>query len=318
MGYDTSYHPVDISLIKKRLVPFIMGMGDIDDLIADATRIAANRFLANAWGYGAYTAASALQKGAMFNSDIFIWGRPFFITYNEPERIGAAIDSYKNATLDQVEDIVHSMLNHLDPEIAKATKPDPDSILPPVEVIREATSWKICFLATAFACIQKKETIKAPDGREHDPIELISTSAPHAIIEFASHLTPGWMSRGYTWPTRVLPTLGFKPSDFFTDASDLFSDLLPSVNKLRENINPTITENYTIGGFVAPNKVPALLDTFRVPKKTGFLDKFKRRQESLKDTDLQKLLEALQDTKSRNFAFLEATEIYSGPLGIMN
>lgn len=59
MGYDVSAHPVDVDLIQDRLLPYVQGEGDIDDLIQDAVRLAQVRFRANAWGLGLVNLAHA-------------------------------------------------------------------------------------------------------------------------------------------------------------------------------------------------------------------------------------------------------------------
>lgn len=58
MGLDTSFHPVDPSLIERRLLPCPAGRADddgIDDLIARAAAIRRNRFRAKAWALGVHT-----------------------------------------------------------------------------------------------------------------------------------------------------------------------------------------------------------------------------------------------------------------------
>src|SRR6476620_1507355 len=79
MGYDISFHPVDVRLVQERVTPFLAGRGnddDLDDLIADAVRQAKVRFRANAWGLGVMQA----KPGGAFDTRLHVWGRPFFVT----------------------------------------------------------------------------------------------------------------------------------------------------------------------------------------------------------------------------------------------
>lgn len=39
MGFDVSYHPIDRSIVVDRLIPYIRGEGNIDDLIERVVRI---------------------------------------------------------------------------------------------------------------------------------------------------------------------------------------------------------------------------------------------------------------------------------------
>jgi hypothetical protein len=51
VGFDISNHPVDVALIKQRIVPFVCGGDDrLDDLIARAARLNCIKYRANSWG----------------------------------------------------------------------------------------------------------------------------------------------------------------------------------------------------------------------------------------------------------------------------
>src|SRR4051812_109279 len=118
MGYDVSYHPVDVDLIRSRVVTYIRGQRDINDLVADAVRLAKVRFRANAWGLGLWhlhketreAASPAVRVPDSFDSDLHIWGRPFFITGATPEEVSEGIDRYTAATAETVDDVAREML----------------------------------------------------------------------------------------------------------------------------------------------------------------------------------------------------------------
>jgi hypothetical protein len=61
MGFDISSHPMDVSLIQTRILPYLRGQGNLDDLITEAVRLAKVRFRANAWGLGLVQLQSELQ-----------------------------------------------------------------------------------------------------------------------------------------------------------------------------------------------------------------------------------------------------------------
>ena len=92
MGYDTSHHPIDVELITQRIVPYILGLGVIDDLVADAIRVSKVRHRANAWGLAAHRHFA--QSDQPFDSDLYVWGRPFFVTVEGTPEIAEAIDRY--------------------------------------------------------------------------------------------------------------------------------------------------------------------------------------------------------------------------------
>lgn len=121
MGYDVSYHPVDTGLIVNVALPFVLNGAPIPELVeSDAIRIALNRFRANAWGLGVARLSRELsaspqppqpsgflerlfgaknkQDGASeafeFEADLYVWGRPFFITDDHPATVSARVDEF--------------------------------------------------------------------------------------------------------------------------------------------------------------------------------------------------------------------------------
>lgn len=118
MGFDVSAHPVNIDLIQSHVLPYIAGRGDLDDVLAEAVRVARTRFQANAWGLAltdlqhkewaakrerpkkAAGVASGKAKAKprpqpllppWFDCDFHVWGRPFLIT-TPPESVSDTID----------------------------------------------------------------------------------------------------------------------------------------------------------------------------------------------------------------------------------
>ena len=92
MGYDTSYHAVDLPLIQTRLLPYVSGQGSIDDLVEQALLLSKVRFRANAWGLGS-------KDFPAREPFLHVWGRPFFIVGDDPS---AQVDLW-NATADMAQ-----------------------------------------------------------------------------------------------------------------------------------------------------------------------------------------------------------------------
>lgn len=321
MGFDTSFHPVDLSLVTDRLLPYIAGAGgddDLDDLLDRAVAIRRTRFEAKQWALGAIDTARSLGVEA-FDTQVHVWGRPFFVTGDDPARVVDDIGRYLAAAPEDVPALAREMLDRLDPSLAAQVTPSTEGFIPADAAVRDEMSWRMRILRLAGAALRAGEaTVRDPDtGREHAPGSLIDKEVPFSVVEFAALLHPGWMSRGYSWPTRVCAKAGV-PDVGFRAPTALFEALDAVFPGRTWSAEPTIIANYTVGGFVAPSDVAAaranLLgrrDTLLAPAEAeGWGDSLAR--------DLAKTDEAMAYAEARGFAFCEATEIYSGLEGSLN
>jgi hypothetical protein len=303
MGYDTSYHPVDLALVEERLLPYVKGRGEIDDLVARAVRIGRVRFRANAWGLGAL----ATQDPAI-QSMLHVWGRPFFITVEGPDAIGAAIDRYLAADPGDVDAIAREMLVALSPGLAARAEPSTSGTLPADADAAKGFRFRLDLMRAAYERLDSGEPVRTPDGDEHEPRSLLARELPLSILEFAAHFRPGWMDRGI-WPTMLLEAAGV-PAEIL---GDWFRPPRPLVGDVEERVRcflePSIRENYMVGGMIeAPT----------VGRVRGVLENNIEKVGEESRGSVRKMIEALADAERRGLAFVEATEVYSGIGGTMN
>ena len=330
MGFDISSHPVDAGLIQKRLLPYLRGEGGIDDLVADAVRLARVRFRANAWGLGllALVAPKGGKPGQRpkklkaeaggFDPDIHLWGRPFFVTA-PPEGVGAVIDRYLAATPDQVDAIALGQLDLLDPSLCERVVPDADGFLPEDDAVMAAgLRQELDLLRDAYPRLADGRVVKMPDGEAADPEDLFLFHMPLAIVAFAAQFLPGWMARGHVWPTAMVAEAGLDAEGLFEPAGFLFEPLLGPIGGWEEAFAPTITQNYTLGGAARAANVGNLRAWWQAHREQLVAPFAADGDAALGQSAHQKSLEAMRDAERKGVAFLEAAEIYSGFMGIMN
>lgn len=313
MGYDTSHHPVDVALITERLVPYILGEAEIDDLVEAVVRITKVRFRANAWGLGASRHLREAERA--FDSDLYIWGRPFFVTLDGTNDIAEAIDRYLDADLDDVDFIAAEMLDHLDSSLVGVVQPSDDGQLPEDDdAIAAGALRNLKLLRAAVQNLDTGTPVELGGGETADPRELLRRETIWVLLNFAAELRPGWMDRGTIWPS------GWS-AEADVDLGPVFESPTPLLGRLQElDIDffaPTgIVENYMVGAMVEADQMssfiaalcenePTLVGAFGEP--TEFAE-----------MSFRKLLEAASDAHHRGLAFCEATEIYSGFSGILN
>jgi hypothetical protein len=290
-----------------------------------AVLLAKVRFHANAYGLGVVKIEHAefmkKQKKkrsstlpASFDSDLHVWGRPFFITDDHPEEVSCSIDRYLAASSSaEVKKIVDDMLDRLDPQLVGKIEPAPEGHLPDDADLANGLRWKLDTLRAALRAFKAGEKkFQGQDGESHDPKQLLQTALPHALLEFAAIFQPGWMGRGYVWPTHLIDEAELDPEGLFESARFWIEPLLPVLKGIKIQPEATIAGNFTVGGCVRPDRVPALRQWLEA-NASVILKKCKDCE-----VDWRKLMEAVLDAERRNLGFAEATEIYSGPMGIMN
>ncbi|GGV66079.1 hypothetical protein GCM10010277_73670 [Streptomyces longisporoflavus] len=311
MGFDTSFHPLDLPLIERRLLPFLAGRGqddDIDDLVARAVEIRKVRFRAKAWALGVQDYAHDHDQ-VPFEAHLYVWGRPFFITGDGPEQITRDLQRYLAAPADGVDAIAAEMANRLDPALARRIEPDTTGQLPGDDALADSLTTPLRMLRGAAIALRNGERhVRRQDGREFDAALLLTREVPYCAVEFAAALLPGWMSRGYTWPTRLCTEAGLDTTGF-TAPTALTGLLRQEFPHLQWPTPPaTIVSNYAIGGLTPAPSVPAARAYLAAHRHELKCDAI----------DAQKINEAMGVAEHLGLAFCEATELYSAMEGNLN
>ena len=268
MGFDVSTHPIDVGLIQTRLLPYLRGDGTIDDLVADGVRLAKVRFRANAWGLGTVAALTPPAGGKKakgkppdpaatgFDPDLHVWGRPFFVTA-PADGVSAAIDRYLSCPADGVDAVARGQLDLLGPGLGDRVTPDADGFLPDDGPIAAGLRGELDFLRACYPNLANGKPVTLPDGEASDPDDVFLFTMPLAVVTFAAQFAPGWMARGHVWPTAFLSDASLDADGLVESAAALFEPLLRVVGGYDEAFEPTIAQNYTVGGYVRPANVPA-------------------------------------------------------------
>src|SRR5262249_43000951 len=153
---------------------------------------------------------------------LHVWGRPFFITDESPEEVSAGIDRYLAATPRQVDAIARDMLRKMRPGLEKQVQPSAEGSLPGDADLAQGIRGRIDLLRDAYAAMMRGETFQVND-EEHDPQEVLASDLPFLVVDFAANFTPGWMARGYVWPTHLLAEAGLDVDEFFGTAAGVFA-----------------------------------------------------------------------------------------------
>lgn len=291
MGFDTSFHPVHHTLIAERILPFVLAGDPIDDLLDQAVRLAHVRFVANAWGLG------AIGQSEAFEPHLHVWGRPFLVTATDVAGRAAQIDAFLATDAAGAAELARHHLDLLEPGLGSRVQPATDGALPPDDELRQRLGHTLDVLRAAVDAVRNGQ---GTHGYEPEQLpELIGRELMLVVLNFAAAFRPGWMSRGPTWPSHLLHDHEVRTR--FVPNVELVQPVVEALPELPWASADSIEENYMVGGLLPSAAVQAVLDAVQP-----------------EDLERQKLREALADAAHRGLPFAEATEIYSGPMGILN
>ncbi|MEV6071240.1 hypothetical protein AB0L82_32240 [Nocardia sp. NPDC052001] len=318
MGYDISFHPIDLRVAQGRIAPFLAGHGgddDLDDLIADAVRQAKVRFRANAWALGVRKA----YTGADFDSFLYIWGRPFFVTADDPATVAETVVRYCDSSLDAVDDLARSQIALIDPALVKHVEPEISGTLPSDENLAAGFRWKLDLLREASTAIRAgRSTIRNADGDDISASGALTGNAQFCLVEFLAALLPGWIERGKVWPSELAEQASTEGPLPMSDNAPLLGALTTEFPALDWEVNWTIRGNYQIGGYAAPDQVTPMRKWLsrNAEALMSVGDRWDDRPYVAKA--MIKIDEALALAELTGSAFVEAAEIYIPMQGTMN
>lgn len=310
MGFDTSYHPIDLDFVHRTLVPYILGETTIDSLrpaMRELTRLEEIRVRARHWRLDTYRMGQELDVPLDF--DLHVAGRPFFILSTDPVGVVERFEEYQNLeSPEHVDQLAYRTLKEFSDVLAeKVEVPTPPRMIGPEQMFELLTS-ELTFFRKAFAAVQNGvETIPNLDGEMVCPRGALERHLYLSIVRFCAHLIPGWMTRGTVWPSLLADMAGISKECFLLN-SELLGPLVDAAPQLKFEPEASISENYSVGGVVksCPELRQAL--NLELPKLIGSLGD--QRQAEHLATCHVKLNEALLCAERRGIAFVEVTDIY--------
>ena len=348
MGYDIGYHAVSLEHIQSTF-EYILGIRDDLPYLEKAMIAARSRFVANAWGLGVSQYKQKLLHQAMeaakkeveapsflgrlmgkktpepefpkinyedhignFDSHLHLWGRPFLIT--QTNEINKLIDQYLIANGNQSKSLAQQQIDFLKPSLHQKIEPDKQP-QPDLEGFKHNASWKMDILRKCVEAYPAE--VQDQDGQSHNSADLLNFNLTFYVLENVSLAYPTWMDRGQVWPSHLLESAGIR-SDYFKS----FAQLYPLESHLPKGVTirneKTITENYMVGAVVLPEDIERFKMDIRDGRKTIIKQATDAGWDFQCNQVLQKIEECIDYAQKHTLCFIESTDIYSGPMGVMS
>lgn len=296
-----------------------------------------------------------------FDTDLAIWGRPFFIVADDEvtaladfERYlalagpgEAAVDVLGQEMIARMEAMRTRLPADAHPAVLAAAR-----AFPPFPQVAQADSEsrfsaarteralrrQIETLRDIYAARGTTKTFDIEDNEGEDeeggerwvrvdtgskPLPLptaneLLPSLPHGIVGFASALLPGWMNRGSNHASHLLEMIGVKTRDLIETPEPLFAPLVKAEPRVGEALRTTIHDNFSLGGYVPPEKVAAFVDVLEKHKHELSRAYYPDEAPDFISIDYSKIIEPARYALKHGYGYLEAAEVYSAPLGVMN
>lgn len=271
------------------------------------------------------------------------WGRPYFIEADDAEdalrelaayeacdiadelaidavalRMLAKLDARRHLVGPDVKPEVRAVLDGFYPLAAHLPPEEraPDEAMTP-DALRDRMRRRLAQWRHIWACREDTTTeIEAEGFIWPEPASELVGSVFHEIVNLAAQVLPSWQSRGRVWPTALFERIGVDVSHVFETPAALFADLLGDFPMLREKMRTTIHFNYSLGGYVPPEKTGLLVELLQKHRRALIFawdeDSGDADIEALA-SDHQMILEPALLAVRNGHGFLEASEIRLWP-----
>ncbi len=306
-----SFHPVDLGLIRQRLIPYLQGKGDIDDLVGTAVRLVRVRQRVAAWAEGA-----ALLDPMPEGLAAALQGRPFLIPGYGVEQLAQGVDRYLAVPKDRVDELVRELLERCEPGLSERVRPVEQEPLPPRSRLSSGLARDLEQLRGVVAQLESgRASFAGTRDEQFAPEELLARSAALSLLAFSSLYQPPWRATSEVWPSLLLEQAGHSLEEWFIPPVALVAPLIEAFPELDWWMARTIVEREMVGGLVRPERVGPLrlllLEQREVLLSLARLDA----QEDAVASSLRQLDEALADAEHRQLAFVEASDLPVLPRG---
>lgn len=337
MGWDIAYHSIskdDLNIV----ISYCMGeIDDISDLMQSYARRKRNRLIVNhivLEGIGLLEKSNKIgflkkiqskifkKRFCKFDSWLHVWGRPFLVIENSYDEQFEVIQKFLNAKDDnEVLEILKKEIDSINPDLFKKLinlSEQSDKSVASEDEILESMFEELEFNKKIFESAIKKKSFEDINGNQHNPHELLTEG--FQIISLLSHGNPAWMERGlessiYTLISNCVEDYPSQNYKYIQRPSSLLSNHNKALKLSNAEFLP---ENYSLGIVVMPEDLNQLLNL--VESHYDAMQDFLVNEGYLEEDAakiLCKIIETINYSIRSESIFVESTEIFSGPFGIV-
>ena len=334
MGYDVAYHAINRNVILNELIPYCLGkISNIEDLVNSIARIKRSRHIANEYAkillnhhkcppprnlIGKIFSKNLLCKNKeSFNSDLYIWGRPFLVLEEEQQNVFDVIDRYMLARSDkELAEVIQSQFAKNYAGLYK--KIDHNSLFsaaPSAESVCDEKEKLLNELKKLFQAAAGNFDYTDIEGNKCNPAEILEN--PFYIIEFLSSGYPAWMDRGQVTPSFLLGAIGLDVPEYVYSTAALLGN---HIDLLKGREGSVFPENFSLGIVVFYENLEEFMVLIDENKSSiiSFLTDNEKYPKECAELVFKKIEESIKYCIHSKSNFVESTDIFSGFLGVVS
>jgi hypothetical protein len=272
-GY-VSFHPVDVALFDELIGPLAAGRKvNPESFLHDAARVRRNGWMARRYAVGLEALAAAIEApkadpggsvwqrlrtnlekldhrpdeavrraAKVFEPDLHLDGRPFFVTEGSAERVAEAVAQYAAAADEEAADrIAREQLARLDPEIAKDFEP--------------------ADLPDLSSDLARRNDLLAELKAIHDRVrQKVVDDLPWRAVAAHARSRPFWIAKDVDGLETICRAAGVLAPECLSPAWRLFAEACEGFPVLKDRLKLEMDGPHAVGAFVAPAEIDKLLD----------------------------------------------------------
>jgi hypothetical protein len=250
---------------------------------------------------------SARRAARVFDTDLHLDGRPFFISEGSAERVSAAVDAYVAADTDVAADkIARDQLSRVDSELAKALEPADLAELPSDLGYRSDLLALLTKIHDLARLAREGRAWVDPDVPPRPAADALPEELPWRAVSLHSRVMPFWVARDVDGLETICRAAGVPPPDCLGPAWRVFAEACEAFPALKSTLGLELRRPKDVGAYVAANEVGSLL-TFLSDHGAKIINAATRAGEGATATSLlRKIKECAVYAQHHNLGYLEA------------
>jgi hypothetical protein len=337
-----SFHPIDLAFFDELIAPLVAGRKvNPEEFLKRAPRIRQNGWVARRFA----VAIDQLAEGAeapktdpaaspwkrlranleridyrpdemarraarVFEPDLHLEGRPFFISEGSTERVAAAVDAYVAAESDAAaEKIAREQVARLDADLARAIEPADIGELPSELGYRSDLLGLFTKIHDLGRLAREGRGWVDADAPPRPAAEALPDELPWRALSMHARVTPFWIAREVDGLETICRAAGVRAPDCLSPAWRVFAESCEAFPALKEALGLELKGPRDVGAFVAPGEVADLL-SFLADHGARIIGAATRAGEGAMATALlRKIKECAAYAQRHRFGYLEASGI---------
>jgi len=133
------------------------------------------------------------------------------------------------------------------------------------------------------------------------------------------------MGRGHGFGSNLIHLVAHSHDDIFETPAEPFAPLAERLPLIGEHFYDTIPGNFSLGGYIPPERIARFIEVLEEYRAEMILAFDKRKPSEVPSEEIDelqadwlKVREAAEYAVQNGMGYLEAAEVYSGVMGMMN